>query len=50
LSEHVENLDVLGMDLLSSLVALDPAKRISGRMALQHPYFDDLDKSKFDKN
>lgn len=26
LTEHVENLDVLGMDLLASLVALDPAK------------------------
>jgi serine/threonine protein kinase len=32
------------MDLLETLVALDPKKRISARMAMAHPYFDDLDK------
>lgn len=48
LTDFVTNLDVLGMDLLNSLVALDPAKRISCRMALEHPYFDDLNKSKYD--
>jgi len=45
LAEHTQNLDVLGLDLLASMVALDPHKRISARMAMLHPYFDDLDKS-----
>jgi serine/threonine protein kinase len=44
LSKHVTKLDTLGMDLLISLVALDPSKRISCRMALQHPFFDDVEK------
>ena len=47
LSEHTQNLDEYGLDLLASTVALEPQKRISTRMALNHPYFDDLDKSKF---
>ena len=32
-------------DLLAGMVALDPNKRISARMAMLHPYFDDLDKT-----
>jgi serine/threonine protein kinase len=32
------------IDLLRGLVALDPAMRISAKMALFHPYFDSLDK------
>ncbi|KAG8135112.1 hypothetical protein E2320_008160, partial [Naja naja] len=32
------------------MLIYDPAKRISGRMALTHPYFDDLDKSKLPAN
>ncbi|KAL7990325.1 hypothetical protein Chor_013755 [Crotalus horridus] len=32
------------------MLIYDPAKRISGRMALNHPYFDDLDKSKLPAN
>ena len=27
------------------MLIYDPAKRISAKQALQHPYFDDLDKS-----
>lgn len=46
LSEHTRGLDECGLDLLQGLVALDPNKRISARMALLHPYFDSLDKSK----
>jgi cyclin-dependent kinase 1 len=46
LKKHVEKLDEDGIDLLESLVALEPNKRISARMALKHPFFDDLDKSK----
>lgn len=46
LQEHTSGLDEIGIDLLNGLVALDPNKRISARMALFHPYFDNLDKSK----
>ena len=30
------------------MIQLDPAKRISAKKALDHPFFNDLDKSKFD--
>lgn len=46
LSKHTSHMDAVALDLLTSLVALEPHKRISARMAMQHPYFDDLDKSK----
>lgn len=46
LSKHTQKLDPVALDLLTTLVALEPQKRISSRMAMQHPYFDDLDKSK----
>jgi len=46
LAKYTEKLDEDGLDLLESLVALEPNKRISARMALKHPFFDDLDKSK----
>ena len=46
LSEHTNGLDECALDLLAGLTALDPNKRISARMALLHPYFDTLDKSK----
>jgi serine/threonine protein kinase len=39
-------LNELEVDLLKGLTALDPNKRISAKMALLHPYFDTLDKSK----
>jgi serine/threonine protein kinase len=29
-------------DLVMSMIALDPAKRITARQALKHPYFNDL--------
>ncbi|XP_009977232.1 PREDICTED: cyclin-dependent kinase 1 isoform X4 [Tauraco erythrolophus] len=45
LGTHVKNLDDDGLDLLSKMLIYDPAKRISAKMALNHPYFDDLDKS-----
>ena len=46
LSEHTSGLDEVSLDLLAGMVALDPNRRISARMALMHPYFDSLDKSK----
>jgi len=46
LAEHAKGLDEIGLELLASLVSLDPNKRISSRLSLMHPYFDDLDKSK----
>ncbi|KAM5315293.1 LOW QUALITY PROTEIN: cyclin-dependent kinase 1-like [Glossophaga mutica] len=43
LASHVKNLDENSLDLLSKMLVYDPAKRISGKMALNHPYFNDLD-------
>ena len=43
-------MDEYALDILASMVALEPHKRISCRMAMQHPYFDDLDKSKFESD
>jgi serine/threonine protein kinase len=34
----------LGIDLLKRLLHYDPAKRVTARAALTHPYFNDLDK------
>eukprot|EP00250_Pteridium_aquilinum_P026147 c3241_g1_i1 orf=403-1314(-) len=45
LSNIVPNLDTDGMDLLSSMLQYDPAKRITAKEALQHPFFHDIDKS-----
>ena len=47
MNTHVKNMDEYAVDLLSQMVALEPNQRISCRMALEHPYFEDLDKSKF---
>ena len=41
LKEIVSSLDREGLDLLESLLAYDPAARISAKMSLQHPYFSD---------
>ena len=45
--EHTPTLNELEVDLLAGLVALDPNRRISALAALQHPYFDDMDRSKY---
>ena len=39
---HFKNFDRVGLDLAMRLLALDPAKRISMKEALKHPYFNDL--------
>lgn len=47
MAEHTRTLNEMEVDLLTGLVALDPNKRISALAALHHPYFDDLDRSRF---
>ncbi|PKU65668.1 Cyclin-dependent kinase B2-1 [Dendrobium catenatum] len=44
LSSAVPTLDADGIDLLSKMLMYEPLKRISGRKAMEHPYFDGLDK------
>ena len=44
---YCANLDANGLDLLSKMILYDPCRRISAKAALNHPYFDDLDKSQF---
>ncbi|XP_073144790.1 cell division control protein 2 homolog D-like [Henckelia pumila] len=41
-----DDLDEDGLNLLSEMLHYEPAKRISAKKALEHPYFDDLDKSR----
>ncbi|KAM7263676.1 hypothetical protein ACFE04_001359 [Oxalis oulophora] len=47
LSRAVPSLDPDGVDLLSKMLKYDPAERISAKAALDHPYFDSLDKSQY---
>eukprot|EP00696_Hemimastix_kukwesjijk_P003434 gnl/Hemi2/14216_TR4823_c0_g2_i1.p1 gnl/Hemi2/14216_TR4823_c0_g2~~gnl/Hemi2/14216_TR4823_c0_g2_i1.p1 ORF type:complete len:208 (-),score=66.68 gnl/Hemi2/14216_TR4823_c0_g2_i1:80-703(-) len=39
--------DPLALDLISQMLRYEPSKRISAKAALNHPYFNDLDKSQF---
>jgi len=41
----VPGLDEQGVDLLAQMLTYDPKRRISGKDALHHPYFADLDPS-----
>jgi serine/threonine protein kinase len=36
---------VAGCDLLMQMAVYNPGKRLSAKKALDHPYFNDLDKS-----
>jgi serine/threonine protein kinase len=45
LAEVIPNADPLALDLIEKMLIYDPAKRISARAALDHPYFDDLSPS-----
>ncbi|KAL6055229.1 Cell division protein kinase 1 [Balamuthia mandrillaris] len=47
LSEIAPGLDPLGLDLLGKMLKYAPGQRISAKEALNHPYFNDLDKSAF---
>ncbi|RRT85999.1 hypothetical protein BHE74_00043464 [Ensete ventricosum] len=47
LARAVPSLEPEGVDLLSKMLQYDPANRISAKAAMEHPYFDSLDKSQF---
>lgn len=47
LSRAVPDMGPDALDLLSRMLMFDPAKRVSAKAALHHPFFDDLDKSQF---
>nr|XP_039273406.1 cyclin-dependent kinase 1-like [Styela clava] len=44
IADSVKNLSDEGLDLLMKCLVYDPAKRISAKAALMHPYFNNLDK------
>ena len=45
LKNSMKKIEPAGLDLLDQMLVYDPAKRISAKKALLHPYFDDLDKT-----
>jgi cyclin-dependent kinase 2 len=47
IAETVPKLDPLGHDLLAKMLTYEPSRRISARDALNHPYFNELDKATF---
>ena len=49
LGKVIPQLDHDGIDLLKKMLVYDPAKRIHATEALEHPYFDSLDKSRYAK-
>jgi len=49
LQKYIPDLEPAGVDFLKRCLIYDPAKRMSAKEALNHPYFDDLDKNTIDK-
>ncbi|KAK8805586.1 hypothetical protein WA158_002242 [Blastocystis sp. Blastoise] len=47
LDKTITKAEPLALDLLNKMLCYDPSKRITARDALQHPWFNDLDKSKY---
>ncbi|KAI3676570.1 hypothetical protein L1987_86181 [Smallanthus sonchifolius] len=47
LAHVVPSLGPDGIDLLSKMMKYNPGERISAKAAMEHPYFDSLDKSQF---
>ncbi|XP_078175546.1 cyclin-dependent kinase B1-1-like [Carex rostrata] len=47
LARAVPTLEPEGVDLLSKMLRFDSAERISAKEAMEHPYFDGIDKSQF---
>jgi len=39
---HIQLIDDQGLDLLQKMLEYDPARRISARQAIEHPYFSDV--------
>jgi cyclin-dependent kinase 2 len=39
---HFKSFDKVGLDLCMKMLQLDPARRISMKEALRHPYFNDV--------
>jgi len=48
IEQSVPGLEPYGVDLLSDMMKYEPAKRITAKTALHHPYFADLDKTGID--
>lgn len=40
IQNYFKNFDSVSLDLLMKMIVLDPARRISMKEALKHPYFD----------
>mmetsp|Transcript_18778 Transcript_18778/g.26017 ORF Transcript_18778/g.26017 Transcript_18778/m.26017 type:complete len:329 (+) Transcript_18778:115-1101(+) len=49
LAEAIPGLNEDGIDLLQKMLVFNPAERIHAVEALNHPYFDTLDKSQYDR-
>eukprot|EP00878_Enallax_costatus_P019346 GHUV01020409.1.p1 GENE.GHUV01020409.1~~GHUV01020409.1.p1 ORF type:complete len:221 (+),score=57.58 GHUV01020409.1:854-1516(+) len=48
LSRVFPSLEESGLELLRAMLQYDPARRISAKEALKHPYFDDMDRAAVD--
>ena len=46
---YFKNFDKNGLDLVTKMLNLDPARRISMKEALRHPFFSDLRQEDIDK-
>jgi cyclin-dependent kinase len=42
LAQVISDLDASGIDLLSSMLQYDPARRVTAKSAMSHPFFNDL--------
>jgi serine/threonine protein kinase len=42
LNDIIPDCDPQALDLLSQMLIYDPARRISAKQSLKHPYFDDI--------
>lgn len=48
LTRYFPDLEPAGLDLMQRTFIYDPAKRISAKEALEHPYFDSIDRAEMD--
>lgn len=47
LDKHVPRMEESGIDMLKQMLVYDPAHRLSALRSVEHPYFSDLDRSKY---